>query len=65
MLLVFLIAQGVRVWAIASLGKLADKEASKEPTYAEWIGPGALTSFVERKGDRVVFVIGAPPITPS
>ena len=47
---------------VASLGKLADKEASKEPTYAEWIGPGALTSFVERKGDRVVFVIGAPPI---
>ena len=47
---------------VASLGKLADKEASKEPTYAEWIGPGALTSFAERKGDRVVFVIGAPPI---
>jgi hypothetical protein len=46
---------------VEATGKGADKVADKQPTYVEWAWPGGQTSFVERKKDRVVLAIGAPP----
>jgi hypothetical protein len=47
---------------VEAQGKQAEKQVDKQPTYVEWLWPGTLTTFVERKKDRVVLVIGAPPL---
>ncbi len=46
---------------VEASGQAMEKQVDKQPTYVEWMSPGALTTFVERKKDRVVLAIGVPP----
>ncbi|HKA88567.1 MAG TPA: hypothetical protein VKE22_12945 [Haliangiales bacterium] len=46
---------------VEAAAKANDKQIDKQPTYAEWTSLGAVTTFVERRKDRVVYAIGVPP----